>query len=105
MGMYMLISAAEEEGAKDAVQLPGHLLGLLGGLEERIEVIGVCELVWQQEVEQRPQLVQVVLQRRAREQQAPGGGGHELDVSAQEEQKSEAVRAVDFAEEEVAYSA
>mmetsp|Transcript_8914 Transcript_8914/g.21077 ORF Transcript_8914/g.21077 Transcript_8914/m.21077 type:complete len:452 (+) Transcript_8914:1433-2788(+) len=67
------LEAAEEEGAKDAVQLPGHLLGLLGGLEERIEVIGVCELVWQQEVEQRPQLVQVVLQRRAREQQARVG--------------------------------
>ena len=38
-----------------------HLFGLLGGLEKGVEGFCVRELLWEQEVEQRPQLVQVVL--------------------------------------------
>ncbi len=65
------LDAPEQEGLEDAVQLRDDLLLdlLVLEVEPAVEVLRVGEDVGQQEVEQRPQLVQVVLQRRAREQQ------------------------------------
>ena len=61
------LDAPEQEGLEHAVQLRDDLLLdlLVLEVEPRVEVLRVGEDVGDEEVEQRPQLVQVVLQRRA----------------------------------------
>lgn len=68
------LEATEHERAKDLVQLGDHALLRLHivnvEVEPLVELLGGREHLGQQEVEQRPELVQVVLQRRACQQQA-----------------------------------
>lgn len=77
---HAVLEAAQDEGPQDLVQPVGHqqrlLLaqqrGLAAGVGQAwragkplLEVIGAAEQLWHEEVEQAPQLRQVVLQRRA----------------------------------------
>mmetsp|Transcript_59635 Transcript_59635/g.158717 ORF Transcript_59635/g.158717 Transcript_59635/m.158717 type:complete len:424 (-) Transcript_59635:1733-3004(-) len=68
--LHVRLQPTQQERPQDAVELRRHLLRLLRALEEGVELVRVGELVGQKEVEQRPQLVQVVLQRGTGEQQA-----------------------------------
>mmetsp|Transcript_15009 Transcript_15009/g.38568 ORF Transcript_15009/g.38568 Transcript_15009/m.38568 type:complete len:573 (+) Transcript_15009:2004-3722(+) len=92
--LHVALDAAEHEGPQQRVQLGDDLaaLRLRGGsrvlvllvvdvaeVEPRLKVREVAEHIGQDEVEQRPQLRQVVLQRRAGEQQlVVGGDGAQL---------------------------
>jgi hypothetical protein len=72
---HVALEAAQQKRPQHFVQLANHLLllVLVGQIEPLVKVVRRGEHVGQQEVEQRPQLVQIVLQRRAGEQQAIGG--------------------------------
>lgn len=83
--LHVGLEASQHEGREDLVELSDHLLlvgdgGLVLEVEERVEGVGGAEDLGHQEVEQRPQLVKVVLrvrtaakthlQRRAGEEEA-----------------------------------
>ena len=75
--LHVRLDAAQEERAKDAMQ-PCHRIFVVDvlGAEERVEGIGIGEHLREEEVQQRPQLVEVVLERCAGEEEAA------LDVEA-----------------------
>ncbi len=68
----LCLDASKQEGPENSVQTLDELLVLKAAVfaEPGVEVVCRIEDIGQKEVQQRPELVQVVLQRSARQQQS-----------------------------------
>ena len=68
--LNVTLDPSQQKGSQDLVQLLHHRLLIRSlPLEPFVKGLGAAEDVWQEKVEQRPQLVQVVLKRRAGDQE------------------------------------
>ena len=72
VAQHVSLHPAQDVRRQHAVQLADLVL-VVEGLEGSLEGLERCELLGLQEVQQRPQLLEIVLQRRASEQQPEGG--------------------------------
>jgi len=72
------LETAQEEGLEYLVELLHHVLlvVLLGKREPRVKVLGRAKDIGQQKVEQGPEFVQVVLERRASDEETVFAGNN-----------------------------